>query len=178
MSRSSLAAIAFAVLAGCSSHAETVCQDIGDCSQGGDSVWIAACQGEAKSLAAEANDVGCGSKYDAYYACADASYVCQGATALFPGCDDALAALDACLAAATAGTSCVALASAETACGGGGTDGGPTPDAGPVARLSRELLSPGGGKHVRPEPAGARDLPGLRRDLPPLSATGSRSPAS
>jgi len=143
MSRSSLAAIAFAVLAGCSSHAETVCQDIGDCSQGGDSVWIAACQGEAKSLAAEANDVGCGSKYDAYYACADASYVCQGATALFPGCDDALAALDACLAAATAGTSCVALASAETACGGGGTDGGPTPDAGPVAACtaSRDCLA-------------------------------------
>jgi len=133
MSRSSLAAIAFAVLAGCSSHAETVCQDIGDCSQGGDSVWIAACQGEAKSLAAEANDVGCGSKYDAYYACADASYVCQGATALFPGCDDALAALDACLAAATAGTSC----------GGGGTDGGPTPDAGPVAACtaSRDCLA-------------------------------------
>jgi len=82
MSRSSLAAIAFAVLAGCSSHAETVCQD-------------------------------------------------------------ALAALDACLAAATAGTSCVALASAETACGGGGTDGGPTPDAGPVAACtaSRDCLA-------------------------------------
>jgi hypothetical protein len=148
MSRSrlgALAALALAAGAGCSSHAETVCEDIGDCSQGGDNVWITSCQAEAKSLAGEAAGAGCGPDYDAYYACADASYVCQGATALFPGCDDELAALDACLAAATAGTSCVALASATAACGGASADGGPVagPDAGvpPACTAARDCLA-------------------------------------
>jgi hypothetical protein len=132
-----------AVLAGCNNAAENVCQDIGDCSQGGDSVWIASCQAEAKSLASEASDVGCGRDYDAYYTCAEDSYICRGATALFPGCDDRLAALDACLAAATAGTSCVALASATAACGGAGVDGGAGPDAGvtPACTAARNCLA-------------------------------------
>ena len=131
-SRLALAALAAGV-AGCSSHAETVCQDIGDCSQGGDSVWIASCQAEAKSLSAEANEAGCGSAYDAYYACADDSYTCQGATALFPGCDGKLAALDTCLA----------LASATAACGGVGADGGAGPDAGvpPTCTAARDCLA-------------------------------------
>ena len=131
MSRSSLGALALAALAGCSSHAETVCEDIGDCSQGGDNVWITTCQTNAKLLATEAAGAGCGPDYDAYYACADAAYTCTGATATFPGCEDRLAALDACLAAATAGTSCVRLVTDEATCGSPGPDAGATsPDAG------------------------------------------------
>jgi hypothetical protein len=125
-----VAVLGLAAVAGCNNAGENVCEDIGNCSQGGDSVWISSCQAEAKLLASEASNVGCGHDYDAYSTCAEDSYVCRGATALFPGCDDRLAALDACLAAATAGTSCVALASATAACGGAGVDGGAGPDAG------------------------------------------------
>jgi hypothetical protein len=140
MWRSSRRAIVLAglvALAGCGSHQDNVCQDIGDCAKGGDNVWIEACQGEAKALRGEADAAGCAPLFDAYYACADASYTCQGATPEFPGCDDELAALDACLAAATAGTSCVALASAETACGGA------SPDAGvpPACTAARDCLA-------------------------------------
>ena len=113
-------------MAGCSSHPDNVCQDIGDCAKGGDNVWIEACQADAKALRGEA-DAACAPAFDAYYACADASYTCKGATPEFPGCDDELAALDSCLAGATAGTSCVALASAEAACGGASPDGGVPP---------------------------------------------------
>jgi hypothetical protein len=124
-----LAALLFAGSA-CDSHGDNVCQDIGDCSQGGDNDWIASCQDEAEALGAEASGQGCGGAFDAYYRCADSSYTCTGATATFPGCDDELAALDACLARATAGTSCVRLQMAESACLASGSSP-PGPDGGP-----------------------------------------------
>ena len=114
--------------AACASHADNVCQDIGDCSQRGDNDWIASCQANAKDLGTEAANTGCSGSYDQYYACADSSYSCQGDTATFPGCDQALAALDSCLAAATADTHCAMLVSAEAACAPA-----TPPDAGPPA---------------------------------------------
>ncbi|HXJ22503.1 MAG TPA: hypothetical protein VMT03_19960 [Polyangia bacterium] len=109
----------------CSSHSDEVCQDIGDCSQGGSNDWIATCQANAKALGDESNRVGCGTAFDQYFACADSAYSCQGATATFPGCDQDLATLDACLAAATADTWCVKLQTAEAACTTVAPAGGP-----------------------------------------------------
>lgn len=113
--------------AGCSSHTDSVCENIGDCAQHGDTDWIDTCQANAHALGAESADAGCGPVFDQYYACADSAFSCQGATATFPGCDAALAALDSCLAAATAGTSCAALQAAEAACTTVAPAGGPPP---------------------------------------------------
>jgi hypothetical protein len=137
------AVAALAAVAACSSHQDDVCQDVGDCSRGGDNVWIEACQVDANELRTEAGGAGCGPAFDDYYACADGNYTCVGATAEFPGCDDRLAALDACLAAATAGTSCAALASAEAACAGSTPDGGAGADAGvpPACTAARDCLA-------------------------------------
>jgi hypothetical protein len=110
--------------AACGSTADEVCQDIGDCSQGGSTSWITACQSEAKVLGAEAADGGCGATFDSYFSCARSAYSCRGATATFPGCDDRHAALDACLAAATRGTSCAALVAAEASCASSSSHGG------------------------------------------------------
>jgi hypothetical protein len=127
--RSGVTLLLLASLAGvaCGSHPDNVCQDVGDCSHGGSTDWIAACQGEAKALQGEAAATGCSSVFDGYFGCADSKYSCQGATALFPGCDQAQAALDTCLAAAPQ-NNCTLLAAAEAACGApapdGGTDGG------------------------------------------------------
>ena len=130
-------ALVAALLAGaaCSSHTENVCEDVGDCARGGDTSWITRCQAEANALGAEAADGGCAADFNGYYSCADSNYTCHGATALFPGCDDALAALDACLAAATASSACARLTTKETTCdatqaradAGTGTDAGPPP---------------------------------------------------
>lgn len=111
-------------MSACSSHQDDVCQDIGDCSQGGSSYWITSCQTEAKALQDEATGAGCGRNFDAFFTCADSNYSCQGATAQFPGCADALSALDACLAATTANTSCVRLQAAEANCAAVGPDAG------------------------------------------------------
>ena len=110
--------------AACGSTADEVCQDIGDCSQGGSTSWITACQSEAKVLGTEAADGGCGATFDSYFSCARSAYSCRGATAIFPGCDDRHAALDACLAEATRGTSCAALVVAEASCASSSFDGG------------------------------------------------------
>jgi hypothetical protein len=119
-----LACFALFVGAGCSSHLDSVCQDIGDCSQGGSTTWIASCQTEGQDLQTEAMSVACASDLDAYWSCADSSYSCRGATAVFPGCAEDLTALDSCLAAATAKTSCVRLEMEEAGCAA------PRPDAG------------------------------------------------
>lgn len=118
----------------CNSHADNVCEDIGNCSQGGLSSWIDGCKTEAQALNDEADDAGCGPAFDNYYSCADSNYQCQGATALFPGCDDLLTALDVCLETATAATSCARLLQAEKACSPPGPDGGSAPDAGVPAQ--------------------------------------------
>ena len=111
--------------AACNSHPDNVCQNVGDCSYGGNDDFITACQDEAKALRSEASGNGCGPAFDAYYACADSNYSCRGSTAVFPGCDRDLAALDSCLAAATMSTACAALTAAQIACGGSAA-----PDAG------------------------------------------------
>ncbi|HXX30783.1 MAG TPA: hypothetical protein VEJ89_08695 [Myxococcaceae bacterium] len=86
--------------------AQSVCMDVDDCSQGGDFDWLQSCEAQAQSLGQQATASGCGSLYDSYYACADSHYSCQGATALFPGCDAQRAALEACLNAASAQSAC------------------------------------------------------------------------
>lgn len=116
----------------CASHSDNVCQDIGDCSYAGNTTWISNCQSEANALGSEAASDGCGALFDQYYACADSSYSCQGATATFPGCAQALTALDSCIAAATMTSACAMLQAAEDACGApasadGGIDAGPPP---------------------------------------------------
>ena len=100
----------------CSSHSDDVCQDIGDCSQRGDSDWIATCQGDAKALSDTAAGIGCAAAFNRHYSCADSNYSCQGAAATFPGCDQELAALDDCTTAATVDTACAKLQAAEAAC--------------------------------------------------------------
>lgn len=127
MSRSEAGLIGVVLLAlvgACTSHQDQVCQDIGDCTQGGDNDWISTCQANAKALRAEAADAGCPAVFDDYYTCAESAFACHGATATFVGCDDRLAALDTCLGTATRGTSCVGLVSAEAVCGGAAADGG------------------------------------------------------
>ncbi|HEX4405653.1 MAG TPA: hypothetical protein VH560_12535, partial [Polyangia bacterium] len=101
-------AVSFALVAGagCASHSDDVCQDIGDCAQGGSSNWIDSCEAEANALRDETAAAACGAELDAYFSCADSSYTCQGATALFPGCAVRLTDLDSCLSRATAGTAC------------------------------------------------------------------------
>jgi hypothetical protein len=133
---SGLVLLGLAALSACSSHQDNVCQDIGDCAQGGSSDWITACQAEAKALTDEALSAGCSSELDSYFTCADSNFVCQGATAVFPGCAARLTALDACLAAATADTSCVRLAMQEATCSASTPDGGAlgTPPACTAAR--------------------------------------------
>jgi hypothetical protein len=116
-----------AALAGCASHEDDVCQSVGDCAQGGSSDWVASCQAEAKALRQEADSSGCGGVFDDYYACADSSFACQGATPTFPGCDAKLGALDACFGEATAGTSCQLLATRESACTAAPASTGPPP---------------------------------------------------
>jgi len=110
----------------CGSHQDNVCQDIGDCSRGGSGDWITSCQAEAKALQGETAATGCGPDFDVYFTCADSNYSCQGATALFPGCAEALSALDACLAAATTNTSCARLQASEASCAASGPDAGTT----------------------------------------------------
>jgi hypothetical protein len=115
-------------LAGCPTNQSAVCQSIGDCSQGGSSDWVQACQNEANLLQTEAQTDDCASEYNDYYSCAESSFTCTGSTASFPGCDGKLSALDACINAAEAKTSCAALLAAEAVCGT--ADPSATSDAG------------------------------------------------
>ncbi len=111
-------------LAGCDSDADNVCEDIGDCAQGGNYMFIQSCQSQASELATEASASGCLTLYDAYYACAAANYDCTGATPSFPGCSSARGALETCLAKGAAKNACGMLDAALAACG---ADAGPSP---------------------------------------------------
>jgi hypothetical protein len=112
-------ALALLVLAaGCASAEESYCENVGDCTHHGDSTWIQSCDDDATKLASDAAAAGCVAELDAYYACANASFTCTGATSSFPGCDDDLAKLDQCLDAAQSSTACAELAAATVACGG------------------------------------------------------------
>jgi hypothetical protein len=125
-------------LVGCSSHEDSVCQNVGDCARSGDSTWIRSCQDEAKSLRHEASDAGCGSKFNDYFACADSNYVCLGALPQFPHCDDELTALDACLESAAAKTSCAKLQAQEADCGAPAQDAGDDAGIPPACTMARD----------------------------------------
>jgi hypothetical protein len=131
-------ALAVLTVSACNSHPDSVCEQIGDCSEGGSSDWIASCQSEANALKTEAGGAGCGSTFDAYFACADSNYSCRGATALFPGCDGLLAALDTCLASAIGDTSCAQLEAAEAACASSAPDAGTATGAPPACTAARD----------------------------------------
>jgi hypothetical protein len=133
-----LVLVALVAVAGCASHQDNVCEDIGDCAQGGSSDWIASCDAEAKGLRGEAVAAGCGAEFDAYFSCADSNYSCQGATALFPGCADHLTALDSCLTSATANTSCIRLEVAEASCTAGRPDAGAGVGTPPACTAARD----------------------------------------
>jgi len=112
--------LAFIVLAAaaCSSHSDSVCNDIGYCRSLSDQ-QIGACQKEAKSLAREAKDSGCSLQFDAYFSCADDRYQCRGNTPVFPGCETARSALDDCLGQARSPNACGQLARLFAQCPGG-----------------------------------------------------------
>jgi hypothetical protein len=110
------ASFALLLVVSCASHQDNVCEDIGDCTQGGASPFIQSCKDEAKALEGESRKAGCEAPFDGYYACADTNFACVGATSTFHGCDRALKALDDCLGAVTASTSCAALASQQGSC--------------------------------------------------------------
>jgi hypothetical protein len=109
---------ALRTLAGCDSHADNVCSDIGDCAQGGSYQFVEACQAQAQDLSNEAYASGCGALFDGYYACADSNYDCTGITPTFAGCEGALAALESCLKKGEAKNACGMLAAALAACPG------------------------------------------------------------
>jgi hypothetical protein len=117
----------------CSSHQDDVCENVGACSRGGDSDWIASCKDEAKSLQGEANASGCGAAFDDYYSCAESNFTCKAITSTFPGCDAQRGALDECLSLATAKTSCAELSMKTSGCapsdGGGVQTGSSVPSA-------------------------------------------------
>ena len=111
-------------MAGCTPNQDDVCENVGACSQGGSSDWIASCEEEAASLAREARSSGCGGFFDDYYECAADHFACDGVTASFPGCDAKRAALEACLDAAQAKTSCKELTAKTSACTAPSVDAG------------------------------------------------------
>jgi hypothetical protein len=126
LASASLLGLAFAA---CESNEDDVCENVGACSQGGDTDWITSCKDEAKSLRNEAQADGCGALFDDYYSCASSNFTCKGITASFPGCDGQRVAMENCLSAGEAKTSCKELTTKTTACAAAGVDGGP-PDAG------------------------------------------------
>jgi len=104
------------ISAGCSTHAQSVCQQIGYC-RTYTTDQEHTCEADVKTLAAEAASSGCSPQYDAYFACADDRYDCQGNIPTFNGCEGARAALDDCLANGRAMNACGELANALAACG-------------------------------------------------------------
>ena len=97
------------VAVACATSTEEVCDDVGDCSYGGATDWIAQCKASTGALGTESKAAGCGDLFDRYYDCAKSSYACRGNVATFPGCDRS--PLDACLQKARNGTACAELAS-------------------------------------------------------------------
>ena len=108
-------AITLAIVA-CSTKADSVCENVGDCEQGGSSEWIKACQENARQLLAASQTVSCDGFFYVYYRCADDNYTCTGATASFPGCEAKRGNLDDCLAREQTKTACGELERRTTAC--------------------------------------------------------------
>jgi hypothetical protein len=117
------------VVTGCDSDSDKTCHDLGNCSHGGSDDWITECQTQTDTLAHEAEAIGCQPEYDAYFACTEDHFECDGNTSSFPGCEAKLDAYSACLASKESGTACVALETALAACGeaSGASDTFPSP---------------------------------------------------
>jgi hypothetical protein len=116
-----------AALAGCDSNADTVCQDIANCSHGGSDDWVTACQTQANELEDEAESSGCNAAYDGYFSCAEAHFECHGNESRFDGCDARKDALDTCLASGRARNACGALDAKLAACGTASTPSSAAP---------------------------------------------------
>src|SRR5262249_9569340 len=125
------------ISAGCSTHAQSVCQQIGYC-RTYTTDQERTCEADVKALAAEASSSGCSPQYDTYFACADDHYDCQGNTPTFNGCDSARATLDDCLANGRALNACGELDNALAACGAGTP---PDPFLPPAACGATEVCS-------------------------------------
>ncbi len=95
-----------AVASACSSTADSVCENVVACENGGSSEQVQSCQDEAKLLKSEAQASGCGGAYHDYYTCADEHFMCNGATASFPGCDGYRITLDTCLGRSSSQNAC------------------------------------------------------------------------
>lgn len=95
-----------ALLAGCESDAHHVCADVTNCSHGGSDDFLTACEAQSDDLAHEATRSGCDSAYNAYFACAEDHFECNGNESTFPSCEAVEAALDRCLAAGRANNAC------------------------------------------------------------------------
>jgi hypothetical protein len=110
-------AILFVALAGsgCASHEDSVCEDIGNCANGGDTTFIQSCKKEAKALRAELATYGCEPQFDEYYACADSTFRCEGATPRF-SCSAGLNELNGCIHVYGRVTACATLAREQMAC--------------------------------------------------------------
>jgi hypothetical protein len=117
--RHSLPPLALALLAlagaGCASHEDNVCEDIAECAYGGDTTFLQNCKNEAKSLRAELSNYGCEPQFDEYFACADSTFQCQGATAQF-ACSAGLNELNGCIHVYGRATACATLARQQAAC--------------------------------------------------------------
>jgi len=112
-----LAAMAFPLgLPGCGTASDSLCEDVGNCSQGGSNSWIQSCQNAANAMSQAAPS--CAHLFDQYFQCTANNYVCNGATAAFPGCDSQLSQLEDCLNAAEANSPCGALAAGTSQCPG------------------------------------------------------------
>lgn len=108
--------LAALIAAGCSTHAQSVCEKISFCrTLSTDQEHT--CEANVKNLAQEASTSQCSPQYDAYFSCADDRYDCEGNVPSFPGCENARAALDDCLSAARANNACGNLSRALAACG-------------------------------------------------------------
>jgi hypothetical protein len=125
--------------AACSSNADTVCENVAACEQGGSSELVQSCQDEAKTLEQVARAGGCGGAFDDYYTCAESSFTCEGATASFPGCDDERLVLDDCLARTAASNACGELARKTAGCHA--ADAGVVSAPAPACTAARECAA-------------------------------------
>jgi len=114
--RLALVAFAAGALVACDSDSDKVCTDIGNCSHGGSDSWITSCRAQNDELNDEADAVGCGTEFDAYFSCAEDHFECHGNQSSFPACDAKANAYSACLAAKANGTACAELDKKLAAC--------------------------------------------------------------
>lgn len=125
------------ISAGCSTHAQSVCEKISYC-RTLTTDQEHTCEADVKTLAAEASSSGCSPQYEAYFTCADDRYDCDANVPTFNGCEGARIALDECLANGRAANSCGGLATALAACGDGTP---PDPSAPPIPCGATEVCS-------------------------------------